>query len=327
MFRVVLKIGAGSFLLLGIAGFASAADSATVFSQRQSMQSTLSSYRQDVSSLFASVPQSHIVPERDVIGISVSVERPDATVVPYNKTVDKSSRSTTPRLDYAGLRATPLISFSNKRFGVGFVGEAGQLQAHYIDDTSSGYAEEFGNAKFSGIGLYGYFIPEARFLPNFVTPLFLVGGKSLNVVHESIGTVLSAYNSKTTTKYTYTVSKYEVGLDLGIELAKRCTIVPWTSYSMVGVGPEKGGTSSSGVVPTTTSVLPVQANMSLRSDQALFWTLAPKLSYGIDFSVSFGKFRIKFGGMLGVLGSLMKTNDHVYDNTLTAGLSYDFKSH
>jgi hypothetical protein len=281
------------------------------------MRDVLSAYQSEVSSLFASVPQSHIMPERDVVGISVSVERTDTTIVPEDKTVEKSTRTSTPRQDFSGWRATPLISFSNKRFGVGFAGEGGQFQSHYLEDTNSQYGEEYGSAKFSGIGLYGYFIPEIKLLPNFVTPLVILGGKTLNVVHESTGTVTSAYAPKTTMKYSYAVKKYEVGFDLGIELAKRFTILPWSSYSVVGV--ESGNEN----YLTTGST---EINTALVSDKSLFWTLSPTIMYGIDFSVQMGNFKIKFGGLLGVLGALMQTNDRIYENTLTAGVSYDFKS-
>jgi hypothetical protein len=322
MRRILCK----TIFLLNSAAPAFATEAETIAAERQSMQNELKGYRQEVTSLFSSVPQSHIMPERDVVGISVSVERPDVTMVPSNKTVDKNSRKTKPRLDYAGWRATPLISFSNKRFGVGFAGEAGQLQAHYIDDTTSLYREEFGSAKFSGIGLYGYFIPELRILPNTVTPLLLIGGKTLNVVHESTGTIQSAYSVKNTTKHSYTVKKYEVGIDLGIELAKRFTVLPWTSYSIVAVGGESGSSSQTQASAASYGVV-TPINTALVSDKVLFWNLSPTLNYGIDFSVGLGNLKLKFGGLLGVLGSLMKSNDQIYENTLTAGLSYDFKSH
>lgn len=298
-------------------GIAFGATAETIASSRRSMRETLRAYQSEVSSLFGAVPQSHIMPERDVVGVSVSVERPDTTIVPEDKTVDKSTRSKSPRQDFMGWRATPLISFSNKKFGVGFAGEVGNFQSHYLDNTSSLYGEEFGSAKFSGIGIYGYFIPEIRMLPNFVTPLVVLGGKTLNVVHESTGTVTSAYATKKSMKYSYAVKKYEAGLDFGILLAKRFTILPWSSYSMVGV--ESGNERY--LLDAST-----ETNTALVSDKMLFWTLSPTLRYGIDFSVQMGNFNIKFGGLLGVLGTLMKTNDRVYENTLTAGVSYDFKS-
>jgi hypothetical protein len=317
---------------------ASAASSGTIDdthpgAEREALFHEFQSYKSELSSLFSAFPQSHILPKRDNISVSVSVDRPDVTIVPKGKTVSKEKRDASKRLDMAGWRATPLVAFSNKRFGVGFAGEAGEIQAHYLDKSGSdgSYLEEFGSARFSGLGIYGYFLPEVRLFPSFVTPLVLVGGKRLNVTHESTGTVTSKYVSKKTKEYSYSVNKYEVGLDFSILLAKRFTVLPWSSYSMVGIV-DKGGASSTepstngGTTTNGSGSEESTVNGALNADQSLFWKLDPTLNYGIDFVVELASLQIHLGGVMGLVSNIFKVNKQVYDGGLSVGIGYEFQS-
>lgn len=299
------------------------AASAGVDLDRADLQDHDSEQREQALSLFGSAPVEHIVPRRDRITFALALDYFDVTVVPRGQSAKSPGDH---KLEMSGMTGSPYVAFSTNQLGIGFAGEYGKLEAHYLRKTDGSYLDQYGELKYSGLGIFGYLIPNLRFMPRFITPTVMLGGKKLIAVHQSTGDLRSAYAPRELNKFSYDVFKWEAGIDLGIDLVRSVTIMPWLNYILLDVGApktenEQVAVADHGLEGGGTYIV----NSAIISDQDLFWRSAPSLTYGIDFSVRLGRFDVHLGGLLGLVGNLVKGSERVASNSLSLGVSYDFK--
>lgn len=321
-----------------LAGHAEAVELDQIDAQRQALQDHYVAQQIDAASLFGSSPIEHVVPRRDRITLALATEYREIRVVPFGRiaTADDAQNHA---LNLQGFMVSPLVAMSTTQFGCGFSGEYGRFKAEYarkdysvaepdLAESPRGYLEQKGELEYSGIGLFVYYIPKWNKLPRFLTPTLIAGGKRLRAIHHSSNDITWPGEDRTLTKYRYDVAKYELGLDLGIELVSRFTVLPWFNLVWVQSGipvnanGRKALSSGEGGIDHTTQEL----NPAIYSDQSLFWEAYPKLTYGIDFAVRVGSVDVHLGGLLGLLGTLTAGSDRVSSHSVSIGVSYDLKS-
>lgn len=288
----------------------------------------------DSLSLFSSPPVEHIVPRRDRITFALATEYHDVTVVPQGVQAASPGGHI---LEFSGITISPYVAFSNKHFGIGFAADYGQMEFHYLRrdgtlaETTPGsyankpYLDQYGELKFAGLGIFGYYIATHRWIPRFITPTLVVGGKSLRAEHKSTGNLTSQYQNRELTKFRYDVMKYEVGLDLGVSIVKRVTIMPWANIEWVNTEVPITDDEKIAVFSYSNTTEKSIINPAVLADQHLFWESAPALTYGIDFSVHFMRLDVHLGGLLGLVGNITKGSDRIKSNSISLGVSYDFK--
>jgi len=307
----------------------SQAFAATIENSREEFQDAYTKQQTNSPSLFDTLPIQQIVPLEDTITFAAAANYKDVTIAPKGQDISSNRANLSERLDLKGWSASPYIALTAKQFGFGFTGELGRMTAHYQQGVAlasgnpSGYSAGYNNQQavmnYSGVGAYFYLSPRWKALPKRVSINFIAGGKSLNVQHESSGTVYSSSTQAPMTKYQYAVQNVDVGTNLGLNFVKRFTVLPWVDYSTNFVSHPSTVDQSS---------LRYQSNaydLALKDDIDLFWHSAPKLRYGIDLVVNMFGINVHFGGLLGIIGNLSKGAGRIQDNSRYISFSFDIK--
>lgn len=311
---------------------------ALAFSQaavsRKPLQEFYISKNKKQATFLSSAPTAHVVPRRNNITIALSGDLTDVAVEPerdsFGEPIYKHQK-----LQMKGWSASPLFVFSAKRFGVGLKVETGYRNISYTHSYSNQVSEPDENhdskTSYTGAGGYVYFIPAMNFLPSYVTTTVIAGLTDLAVATTAAGTDIGAVNSEDdTVTYKYSVVKREIGVNVGIYLAKRLTVFPWAHYSQAFLGHLKDEDGDR--VDTSADSNYVWRNAdgfsgsSIAMDQELIWKANQLTRYGLDFAMRFGKFNVYFGGALGAIAAYNKGIERIKDNTYTFGVSYDTKS-
>jgi hypothetical protein len=288
---------------------------------RDEFQEAYASQLQNSPALFATAPVYHIIPAENTITFAGQYQYYDVTVARPGVDISTNRDNLDERLDMTGYAASPYVAFESKQFGFGFAGEVGKREVHYLRQAGSpdgGYDEHLGIAQYSGLGLNLFWTPGWTFLPKFIAPTLIVGGKSLNVVENSSGDVVDPYGATTMTKYQYSVQNYEAGCNISLKLVKHFTVIPWVDYSSYVFGTPKLSSGVSNPAGSTT-------DPTVSDDARLFWQSSPALTYGIDFAVDLFGLNIHLGGLIGILGTLDKGSDRIQDNSHTVSISIDTK--
>lgn len=307
--------------LLGVAckTFAAENTQTIITAEKEEMQKEY--YDQNVlaSNIFSGIPFGHVKPERDTVVLGVALDFKRVSIVPSeNYARNKDDKSV--YLNITGASGSPLIAFSNDGFGMGFAGEFGKFNTYFKKQESGGsrYSAENGDLTFSGLGIFGYCLPKFQFLPRSITVNVVGGFKQLYASHETSTDNNGVSNSKNPNKYRYSIKKIEIGTDIGIELAKNFTFIPWINYSIIGMGQMTDG---SGNLLNNNTL----NDKVLAGDMELFWTSKPPLSYGIDFTASIMRTELHLGGLLGIIAGLAKGSDNISNKSITLSLSYKVK--
>lgn len=254
-----------------------------------------------------------------MITATAAVTYLDVTIVPkYEKVKDKTSDNDH-YLHQSGWEAGPMVGFSADRFGIGFASEFGQKEATYHvsyleTDGSTSWWEQNSKIKYSGLGLYLYWLPEARFLPNYIDPTFIAGYKGINVVHS-----YASRNSQVKSDYKdyrYQVKKLDYGFNLSINLAKYFRVIPWLNYTNRLIEPPKNGDSSEAQ----------NVEIDLIADQSFFWDSTPRYLWGVDFAIIIGKFDLHLGGAFGLIDSLAKGSDRINESNISLTATYNIRA-
>jgi hypothetical protein len=250
-----------------------------------------------------------VIPTRGKATVSVAGDYFDATVMRDGVSVEEATDFDS-RLILGGYRASPLVVFQEDRFGVGFGATVGKRTSEFRESM---YTITKGEASFSGLQLVTYFVPKFSFFPKNVTTSFLVGGEKVYVTHEL--TYLRPRDIPSVQyeeKARYSVTAINIGVDVGILLSNRFTVMPWyDTKRMWSVSPSSDA-----------DTLLFQQSSELVADESLFWRTEER--YGIDLSVRVKRFTLHFGGVLGFLAGLAKGADDVSDSGFSGGLSMDF---
>ncbi len=121
-------------------------------------------------------------------------------------------------------------------------------------------------------------------------------------------------------EYSYNVGKTEAGLNIGVQLLKKFTLIPWVNYELFD--------TSDGVAKSEEARKNYQeahAEM-LDEDLEMFWHAQARLKYGIDFSVRlFGTVELHLGGLLGMITALGPKNEQITDKTISLSIAFDQK--
>lgn len=297
--------------------FGSRADAAAL-TGRDELQDAYGSQLSNSPSLFDSAPIYHIIPTENTITFAGEYKLIDATIAPPGTDISANREHLTERLDLSGWTASPYVAFSRRTFGFGFSGETGKRAAHYLrtHTDNSGYQEHLGTLTYSGIGLNVFWTPKVSALPKYAQATLIAGAKSLNAVEISSGDLSDRFSPVTLTKYQYSVKSYDGGCNVSVNLVKRFTVIPWIDYATNAFDTPAPAT---GATKSTTN------DQTVTDDARLFWDSDPSLRYGIDFAVDIFGVNLHIGGLIGILGTLNKGSDRIYDGSHALSLSFDTK--
>lgn len=312
------------------------------FADREDFQSHFKSYLGENNSVLSGSPLYHITPETRTITFAGGFDILDTTIAGDQESIVNGVPSDLNHyLELTGWTASPLVSISTRNFGFGFTSENGARQAHYVRQASTGqaYEETYSELLYSGFGLFVYIIPKSRRIPRWIIPNIIIGYKVLSAEQKHMNPRLNDFDSTDLIKYRYDVTKVHIGVNVGIRIARKFTIIPWYDYTSVNLGeatsddssaPSIKPASSSGSNSTSNttvaeSALPPYVTM-FKSDRELFWNILPEKTYGLDLAVQLWRVDVHFGGILGALASTSKGSDRVYDNTYFLSASYSMRS-
>ena len=306
---------------------------------RQAIIEKFVEQRQKNPAIYQSPPITHIVPNFNTFTYAGNVEYESSTLYPSDgngKVTNTPTSSTSLKLSGYGL--SPHLAMSLKRVGLGFSVESAHHEALYTntraifsagsetpgaassEDLAIGSATDTQKSTLdvSGYGFNVSLLPLPK-LTKTIKLATILGIKSLNAKH-SIGPTRYQQTLPTgieveDTLYRYNVQKYEVGVNLSIQLLKGFRIIPWVAYTETAIQNNeeiKAATSSTNCT-------------DYECDLQLFWNNAPKLRYGVDVGLFVGGFEVRIGGLLGTLGNLNTTPAFIDDDSVMISLSWDQK--
>ena len=285
---------------------------------REEHQEAYKTQLQKTPAIFSGAPVYHLVPRENTVTIAASVERTDVTIGAPGSHVTSANPKDTQRLYYEGWSGSPYLAFSGKNFGIGAAGTVGEAASTFSYTREESLSER-SSLRYSGIGLFLYATARPDFLPKNINFTVFGGASSLNAIQVEQDKSLPGFYQYPAQRYRYAVQRYTGGLDIGIQLAKRFTWIPWVDYAKNFAGK-----------PTASDPWAIQQNISnstLRNNQNLFWNITPPLRYGIDFAAQFLGLEIHFGGLLGALGSINKGSDRVLDKSNEFSISLSTVAH
>ena len=118
---------------------------------------------------------------------------------------------------------------------------------------------------------------------------------------------------------TYNVTKTEIGLNVGMTLLRKFTLIPWVNYEHFDISDGKRKLESENLKSSNEGQM-------FEDDLQLFWRSKPSLKYGLDFSIRvFDRVELHVGGLLGNLVPLGGRNPRIEDKSLSFSLSLDQK--
>lgn len=274
--------------------------------QRKEHQEAYKTQLRKTPAIFSGAPVYHLVPRENTVTIAASVERTDVTVGSPGSHVTSANPKDSQRLYYEGWSGSPYLAFSGKNFGIGAAGTVGQAASTFTYAREENLAEK-SSLRYSGIGMFLYATARPQFLPKNVNVTIFGGASSLYAIQTEEGSNNPGFYQYPAQRYRYAVQRYTGGLDIGIQLAKRFTWIPWIDYARNRAGN-----------PTASDTQAIQRTISdnaLADNQNLYWGITPPLRYGVDFAAQLFGLDIHFGGLLGALGSINKGSDRVLDNS------------
>ena len=308
-------------------------------SSRQAIIEKYVEQRQKNPAIYQSPPITHIVPNFNTITYAGNVEYESTTILPSDDTGTLTNNSNASSdLKLSGYGIAPHLAMSLKRVGLGFSVESAHHEAlySYTHQNFSAGSETVSEPASSGdlavinvtdtqkstldVSGYGFNISLLP-LPKLTKTIKLatiLGVKSLNAKHtigqiSSSSTILGSEFKNAV--YRYSVQKYELGINLSIQLLRGFRVIPWVDYTETSIQnntPLKAATSETSCT-------------DYECDIQLFWYNAPKLRYGIDVGLFIEGFEVRIGGLLGTLGNLNSTPDFIQDDSLMISLSWDQK--
>lgn len=179
---------------------------------------------------------------------------------------------------------------------------------------------------YRGLGIYLYWIVPHPFGKS-VRPSITVGNSTYAAKHRVSAVAVttdasaSAADDLNYEAYTYNVGRTEAGLNLGIQLLKKFTLIPWANYESVDTSDATGKLSE-----VNAEYGRDERESYLEQDIELFWHAQAKLKYGIDFSIRlFDSVEVHVAGLLGSLASLGNKNDQIQDKTISLSIALDQK--
>jgi len=281
--------------------------------------------RRKSQTLFYSAPHFHLIPQRNTVTLTGAFEQTSLLLgseyADLGKKDDASSYGSFWELE--GYEAAPLVAFAADKFGIGFGADVGEKSLKYRDNFgTSGYTTQSSQISYSGLGTYIYYIPSLKFLPRFVEPTLIGGYKTLNVIHyyDNTNTFYTDFpnsaNNSEEIKYRYDVKKIDLGLNMGITLAKHFIVFPWINYQRRVLGPVKDGSN----------VTDDYVDGYLELDRRFLWQAEPTTVWGLDFAVSMGRLNIHLGGLFGIIANLNGGSDRIQDESVSVSATYNIKS-
>lgn len=274
-------------------------------------------------SLYQSTPVTQVVPTFNTITYALLAEVIDAQVKPDTTNTFFRADET---LTLSGYSVAPHVAISLKRVGLGFSVEAGSREAdYYLDGTNVGnqHSAQESELNYRGFGLNAYYILPQPF-GRRVKPSLTVGYSSLTAKH-SVSTFVYGVGSAVITEdqkelFDYSVARQEVGLNIGIQLLKKFSLIPWANY-------ENMDTSAAQALAEKAEQSGLQSySATFEEDLQLFWHDRPRVRYGLDFVIRIYKtFDIHVGGLLGSVAALGGGSDTVTDDGMSLSLSIEQK--
>jgi len=270
----------------------------------------------DNPSLYQSAPITHVIPAFNTITYAFEFAYKNVTVTPQN-----SSQSDNESLKLGGYTATPYLAVSLRYLGLGFSAEDGQRTAAYSDAYGGKFpttVTQKSEADYTALGVYLYLIPFPE--TTTITPTVIFGVKDYNVSHSVGYELTSSPNTSaasnqsqgpTSETFRYSVTTYEFGLNVGVQLLKRFMLIPWVDYTYVDTREAQSMSNTS--------------DTDYQDDLQLFWHADPAVRYGLDFAIKIDRFQIHLGSVFGALAPTGQSVPYIQDRSISLSLSIDQK--
>jgi hypothetical protein len=278
--------------------------------------------KQENQSFYQSIPVTQVVPTFNTITYAVLAEYLDATIRPEETGFQQAEES----LHLGGYTFAPHVSISLKRIGLGLAAEVGKKTANFYRDGANVGNQDTAQESaldYRGFGLSAHYILPQPFGKR-VKPSLTVGYGAVSAKH-SVSTFVYETGEATIDEsqrqtFNYNVSRHEIGLNIGIQLLKKFTLIPWINHEYIDTS---AGTSAVGSFERLgASTYPDIA----REDLELFWHSSPRTRYGLDFAVRVYKtFEVHFGGLIGSLLSTGPKDDRIEDDSYSFSVSLEQK--
>lgn len=311
------------------------AQTAVVPWSRQAIIEHFVEERQKSPAIYQSPPITHVVPNFNTITYAGYASYMDLSLYPGDDSGNVTNSATsTAKLKLNGYTASPHLAMSLKRVGLGFSVESMRREAvytysrsYYEGSPSSGAVPvtmidtQTSSVDASGYGFNISLLPFPKF-SKAIKLATILGVRSLNAKHTISPTQSSSTSTSPTTSFEnrdtvhrYNVQKYELGINLSLQLLKGFRVIPWVDYTETVI-------QNNATIKETTSST---SCTEYECDIQLFWFDTPKLRYGVDVGLYIGGFEVRIGGLLGTLANLNATPAFIEDDSLTIGLSWDQK--
>lgn len=288
---------------------------ANIVTSRSELAEVLEHKLQDRPALFQSTPTTHFVPEFNTVTYAADAKWINTDIAPAAKSwVDPRDNN---KLEYRGWVSSPYFALSLKKIGIGFNIEAGNKEISFNSNPwNMEKRSQISAVDYRGLGIYLFYKPfETR---EFVTSL-TIGGKSLNAKHE-ISSLLSETqrnqpNSPKSSKYSYSLYDYSLGMNAQIRLVKLLNIIPWADYVWI----------DDAAAQSSVKNLNAYNKKDFEDDLQIFWHDRPALNYGIDFAMQLNNFEIRLGGLLAAILASGGSSDQITDQGFSIAVAWDHK--
>lgn len=288
----------------------------------QSREQMIENYleeRQKHPALYQAPPITHLVPNFNTITYAGAFDYQKTQILPSdgNGNVQSNSNSEV-TLDLKGYSVAPHLAMSLKRVGLGLSVESLHKELLYSNsykggDGSRGAYTQESSLDASGYGFNVSFLPIPKFSKNIKVATIL-GTKNFNATHRS-GSLVADGSGDAGSSYTqvrrYTVQRYELGLNVGLQLLRAFRLVPWADYTDTVINAATDSANNSAP--------------SYLAELDLYWKEQPDFRYGLNVALTLGGFDLSIGGLLGTLGNLNSDPAFIKDDSLSITLSWDQK--
>lgn len=289
------------------------------YSERKVLSDTYATFKKDNFSILQAPPITHLVPNFNTIKYAFSYEKIDTRVNFPITDPNVSFNHPEEYLHFTGYTFAPHLAISLKKVGIGFSIENSKHESLYFMGQTGYPREQKSAISSSGIGLNLSFLPFEKLRKEYKLAV-IAGGKSLNVKHKwtsfynpdnSIQSPLTEYSTS------YTVLRYQTGLNFTMKLLKQFSAIPWVDYSMTDLSAAEAAVQVDPSRPWDESA------QTFQDDVQNFWNRDPNFRYGIDLSLRIMNLDLRLGSALGAIGHLNATPDYIIDKTFTLSLSFD----
>lgn len=274
-------------------------------------------------SVYQSAPVTQVVPKFNTISYALLLEQQSVSIEAEEDVVGSDFDH---NLKINGFTISPHLSISLKSIGLGFSTEFGQRSSTYAiapkDGRNSLYALQQSTLSYRGLGSYLYWIMPQSFSKR-VKPSFTFGN-SVFIANQRVSNLIStnrpiSEDELQSRLFTYNVTKTEIGLNVGMTLLRKFTLIPWVNYEHFDISDGKRKLESDQLYDSSEKRM-------FEEDLQLFWRSKPSVKYGLDFSIRvFNRVELHVGGLLGRLVSIGEKNPRIEDKSLSFSLSLDQK--